>query len=613
MFERGNQRFRPPSSNDMSWSNSASSKCKSCGGRYSLPCILALLPRYEVCEKLCGIFFSTVFPLMPVLHLLDFTHNFRTFWEETGRVTGHDTNISSLLRRKPSFICLLSSILFASLATASPSRVADIKDIDDDQSATPDKMYFMAMVTATLTGFPRRPSLDTLAAYLIAQSQFVREEDFADAPDFISTAFRVALGMGLHRQLPHAGFSVAELETRRRLWWYILHLDIMSSASSGLSPLFIDDKMANAEMISQYDQRDGNSEDRSNQIDVRYFVASKRYDVTKRIRGIIRSHFEDAFKSPEQVRDVAKELQEMTVHINTTVERLLERGSPSSANTVPSSKNEVGSIRSSTLSPKFDRVWKIDSEATDREVAGYCSWSALLLHLMVHKAFGVLYHPIFRDPVMTSDVQLRASAVKHAQAFLQIFMRVCDDPVSEPFHWMYPGTYQPLQAVALLLADLLQRPWSDEAQLSRGLVDAVFEIYHVDQGMVCRNEPPKRNLSPSGKEAWSMLARTRKRALERIGQDSHVFFPQRLATSEFCICGERVSGQNSPRDNSDAESRTQSPRGPWRDEFATTLNSDTLGEEEQRSTASQDDLIGTNNFDWLEWDSSVGPSMGLMS
>ncbi|KAL9044548.1 MAG: hypothetical protein Q9214_002320 [Letrouitia sp. 1 TL-2023] len=263
-FEQGNQRLRPPSS-DMSWSGVASSKCKSCGSRYSLPCILALLPRYEVCEKLCGIFSSTVFPLMPVLHLLDFSHNFRAFWEETGPVIGHDANIGSLLRRKPSFICLLSSILFASLVTASPSRVADIKDLDDDQSVTPDKMYFAAMVSAMLTGFPRRPSLDTLAAYLIVQSQFVREEDFADAPDFISTAFRVALGMGLHRQLPHAGFSIAELETRRRLWWYILHLDIMSSASSGLSPLFIDDKMANAEMISQYEQHDSNLEDRSNQ------------------------------------------------------------------------------------------------------------------------------------------------------------------------------------------------------------------------------------------------------------------------------------------------------------------------------------------------------------
>ena len=113
------------------------------------------------------------------------------------------------------------------------------------------------MISATLTGFPRRPSIYSLAAYIIAQSQFVREEEFSDAPDFISTSFRIALGMGLHRHLPEAGFTVAELETRRRLWWYILHLDVMSSSSSGLSPLFIDEKMANTDSICQYDAQEG--------------------------------------------------------------------------------------------------------------------------------------------------------------------------------------------------------------------------------------------------------------------------------------------------------------------------------------------------------------------
>ncbi len=85
----------------------------------------------------------------------------------------------------------------------------------------------------------------------------MREEDFANCGDFISTAFRIALGMGLHRHLPEAPFSISELEMRRRLWWYILHLDVMSSASSGLSPFFIDDKMANTEMVSPFYQNEG--------------------------------------------------------------------------------------------------------------------------------------------------------------------------------------------------------------------------------------------------------------------------------------------------------------------------------------------------------------------
>jgi hypothetical protein len=65
--------------------------------------------------------------------------------------------------------------------------------------------------------------------------------------------------MGLHRHLPEASFTPAELETRRRLWWYILHLDVMASASSGISPLFIDEKMANTAMIHQYDETEDES------------------------------------------------------------------------------------------------------------------------------------------------------------------------------------------------------------------------------------------------------------------------------------------------------------------------------------------------------------------
>ena len=262
-LEQEHQRFRPPHSSDVSWSKAPSSPCKYCGSRYSFSCILALLPGRETCEQLCSIFFSTVFPLMPVLHLQGFAHDFHAFWEGRDSSIGHDAEIGLLLRRKPGFVCLLSSILFASLVSAPPARLASI--VKDDQDLTPEKMHFVAMVAATLTGFPRRPSLYTLAAYIIAQNQSAREEDFSDGPDFISTAFRFSIGMGLHRQLPNAGFTIPELETRRRLWWYILHLDVMSSASSGLSPLFIDDKMANANTISHHDQHENDPEDQSYQ------------------------------------------------------------------------------------------------------------------------------------------------------------------------------------------------------------------------------------------------------------------------------------------------------------------------------------------------------------
>lgn len=40
--------------------------------------------------------------------------------------------------------------------------------------------------------FLRRSSLYSRVAYIFAQSQFVREEEFSDSPDFIITAFRIS-------------------------------------------------------------------------------------------------------------------------------------------------------------------------------------------------------------------------------------------------------------------------------------------------------------------------------------------------------------------------------------------------------------------------------------
>lgn len=314
------------------------------------------------------------------------------------------------------------------------------------------------------------------------------------------------------------------------------------------------------------------------------------------------------------------------MHTSAAVETLL--GASVSEPTNPRATSQGSNRQADT----FERVWTANPEKNDSVVRDFCSWSALLLHLMVHKAFCVLYNPLVRDPTMISDARLRTrfvstfqnpvaivgltrlySAIKHAQAFLQVFIRVCDDPVSEPFHWMYPGTYQPLQAISLLLADLLQHPWSDEATLSRGLVDAIFEMYQVDEGIVSSTDPPRRRLSASGKDAWSMLARTRKKALEQVGQDPHVLFPQRLASSDLCLCGERIAGRNPHADGGNGQRHSRSSHGQFAGAAATPLTTYSLPNGEHAPMTAHNDLIDGVDFDWQEWDASLGLSIGPMS
>lgn len=169
---------------------------------------------------------------------------------------------------------------------------------------------------------------------------------------------------------------------------------------------------------------------------------------------------------------------------------------------------------------------------------------------------------------------------------------------------MYPGTYQPLQAVSLLLADILQHSYSDDASLSRGLIDAIFELYQVDEGIVSQNEPPRRRLSPSGKDAWTLLARTRRKALERIGVDHHVLYPSPVVCSSSCICGVRVAPEKP------GEPSTQLY---WSGDRSTAgqqeIAMDPLVVDEEQAGLTTDSL---GHIDWAAWDNAVGSSLGML-
>lgn len=168
---------------------------------------------------------------------------------------------------------------------------------------------------------------------------------------------------------------------------------------------------------------------------------------------------------------------------------------------------------------------------------------------------------------------------------------------------MYPGTYQPFQALSLVLADLLHNPHSDEASLSRGFVDATFYLYRIDEGIVSQIDPPRRQLSVSGRSAWSMLARTRKKALEIIGEDHHVLLPSHMISADNCVCGERIasSKQAPPREDS-AGSQAQDN---------SVLGSTPCTFPEDHLNAVQE--LFSNEFNWQEFEASMAQEAGFLS
>jgi hypothetical protein len=132
---------------------------------------------------------------------------------------------------------------------------------------------------------------------------------------------------------------------------------------------------------------------------MRYLVASHRYEITKQMREILVVHFEDGFQTPEAVETYATQLRATTMRTTATMEKLLA---------VRQGANQVTSIEASqSASSRFDRTWTLQPDRADVDVLGFSAWAALLLHLMVHKAHCVLYHPLYRDPEMVANEGIR--------------------------------------------------------------------------------------------------------------------------------------------------------------------------------------------------------------
>lgn len=97
------------------------------------------------------------------------------------------------------------------------------------------------------------------------------------------------------------------------------------------------------------------------------------------------------------------------------------------------------------------------------------------------------------------------------------------------YHWLYPGAYQPLQPVAVLLTDLLNNPLSLEASKSRILLEKTFSLLGPE-GRVTNGTlsvscwPDQRYASAGAKQAWMRLEKLRSKVWQKLGLDHRVLW-----------------------------------------------------------------------------------------
>jgi hypothetical protein len=180
-------------------------------------------------------FISGVHAISPVIHPPTILKLYNSFWD------WYDySSYSGESCPNPSFIPLLYAMWYAGSVTIS---IRAIKAEFNVSSRSALSTMYSEEVTRWLTKikFPRSPSLQGLAAYLIVQTIVTKEEEPLTSSIFVSLAMRVAQTMGLHRDPAKFGIEPCEAEYRRRLWWHIIHMDCVVAMSSGLPPLVSDE------------------------------------------------------------------------------------------------------------------------------------------------------------------------------------------------------------------------------------------------------------------------------------------------------------------------------------------------------------------------------------
>src|SRR6201996_1205662 len=255
---------------------------------HNLASILLTLPQKNVCDELCEKFTTSIHPLIPLLHLPSFDQQYMRFWDWY-RDWNHTDIPDGVLAEIPGFLSLMVSVLFAgSLVGPSGefSAAANPLHLSNLQSS----LYQLTSQSLCLVGFPQSPSIYSLQAFLVFHSLQIREEEALSSCSFVAVAFRMAQAMGLHRDGTEFSMEPMEVELRRRLWWYIIHLDVMSSLISGL-PLVASLETSTTAMLSEIkdeflDNADSDIKDDSS-LSPSYVLTVGRYEASSIIRQIL--------------------------------------------------------------------------------------------------------------------------------------------------------------------------------------------------------------------------------------------------------------------------------------------------------------------------------------
>jgi hypothetical protein len=345
------------------------------------------LPPKLVCDNLYRNFLCYVNPAIPILHLLTFHERYERFWDWY-LIWDGKTSPEGVLAEIPSFLPLMLSVLFtASLTPSTPESVGGLQQAQNLQR----KLYQVTSRSLTMVGFPQDPAICALEAFVLMHSVLIKEEEAISSCSFIATACRIAQAMGLHRDGTEFNIDSIHAEERRRLWWYIMHLDVMASLLSGL-PLILSSEYSTTrpiaerkdELVSEVDFPSGLED--FEPLYPGYVLARGRYEISSTIRNILQSNISLHSKT-SQVQSLKATIKKLSIRTEARIKKLISI-----------TKRDTWAIE---ILPK-----DFPAAHAPEIVAGFVGWASDLLWVTFYRAYCLIYFPLLQDKTIWAHVRI---------------------------------------------------------------------------------------------------------------------------------------------------------------------------------------------------------------
>ncbi|KAJ5753995.1 uncharacterized protein N7511_008148 [Penicillium nucicola] len=431
---------KEPQTNNLFKSHHSTHEIDSYASAARMFSLLKSLPARPISDALLEVFFIAVWPICPLVDRCTLQKDYDDFWNWC------EKNDESLPSQKfiddPTFFCLLFAILYCGASTASDTHwdSAQLRNEYKDTILQQLKTNYTASLSQSR--HLEHPTMNTLVSTLLIGPFIGHSYDSMEQSISISTTVRIAQSMGLHREATWSALNHKEQETRRRIWWHIVWLDLQSSVSTGLPLCCGSDTIDGASGVA-CENIDGavmNSE----VLDLPSVFTIGRSEST-RLQSNIISHLQSSRDmTTNKLSDLAMDAKQLEQTLDTLIGRISTR-----------------------------TVVEATSQPTD-----FTRWARAMLTLMQLETAILLHKPVLVSPVEKdlNSKKLWTRIVHLCIAYLRVFKWLHDTPALSYYTWYWEGQYGPLQCALLTLTYLQQSRTSSEVPKAQSCLDDYIRL-----------------------------------------------------------------------------------------------------------------------------------------